>query len=450
MFEAFAEYIQRKKLFEPSASLLIAVSGGVDSVVLTHLCSRLPNKISIAHCNFQLRGDESNRDEDFVRALAQQLKVNFYTIRFDTAQYCNEHRMGIQEGARKLRYDWFYDIIEGRVLPETSYIDTRPELILTAHHADDDIETFFMHIMRSSGISGLKGIAPKQGKLIRPLLAFHKSSLLSYAEREGVRFIEDSSNLSDKYQRNFFRLKVLPVIEERYPAFPAGLQQSLSHLKDAEWLYQQQIMLYKKQLLEAKDQLTQIPVYKLLKTPVYETILLEIIKDFEFLPSQLSEVLRLLDSQSGKWVASATHKIIRNRNWLVIQPLQQQDESLVVIDAPGEYEFQNGKLRVEEADMPDSLHTEADVIYVPSDMIRFPLLLRKWKAGDYFYPFGMQKKKKIARFLIDQKMSMPEKERVWVLEMQQKVIWLTGIRQDDRFKVLPHHHKVYKISVTKG
>jgi len=416
----------------PDATLLLAVSGGVDSVVLAALCRQAGYRFHLAHVNFQLRGNESERDEIFVRELASSWDVPFHTIRFDTGTVAAKNKCSVQEAARQLRYEWFEKVIESLHFEHAA---ETPSIICTAHHLDDNIETMVMHFFRGTGISGLRGMLPRQGRVARPLLEVSKEELTAYAAENKLNWVEDSSNAESKYTRNAIRNKLLPLAETIYPEAIGNLARNLSRFRDVESLYHQAIALYKKKLVKITGNEAHLPVALLQKSHPFSTILFEIINQYNFHPAQVDEVKLLLNAVSGKYVASSTHRIFKNRKWLIIAPLQTTVADNILIGEEAEYiDFPAGKINIIRFENP-TISRHKFIATLDRSLIRFPLLLRKWKPGDYFYPFGMKKKKKLSRFFIDNKLSTTEKENVWVLEMNKKIIWVIGHRIDDRFRV---------------
>jgi tRNA(Ile)-lysidine synthase len=437
--EQFITFITQQNLFSPENKLLLAVSGGVDSVVLCELCKQAGYDFKIAHCNFKLRAEESERDKDFVQQLATNYKVSFLLKEFDTEKYSDTKKISIQEAARELRYTWFAELINNN---EAKYI-------LTAHHMDDNIETMLMHFFRGTGIYGLRGMLPKQNHLIRPLLFARKEELKNFAQQHNLNWVEDSSNAQDKYTRNYFRNQLLPQVQQVFPRVEQNLIQNLNRFAEVEALYKQALDRHKKKLLEQKGDEIHVPVLKLKKAVPLHTIVYEIIKDFGFSPQQTSEVVNLLESESGKYIQSASHRILKNRNWLIISLLQsEQSQNLLIENAEDTIDFEKGRLRLQalSADKCEISNNHFTAC-LDSKEIQFPLLLRKWKRGDYFYPLGMPKKKKLSRFFIDQKLSLADKEKVWVLEMNKKIIWVVGMRIDDRFKITGSTKEVLKIEL---
>ena len=425
---SFKQYIKTENLFAEKDRLLLTVSGGVDSVVLCKLCQQAGYNFVIAHCNFQLRGEESNGDEVFVEALAKEYEVEFFHKRFDTQAYATENKTSIQVGARELRYNWFAQLIHQSV--------HLPIHLLTAHHADDNIETMLMNFFKGSGINGLKGILPKQRHLIRPLLFASKEDILAFANENNLPFREDSSNSSDKYTRNYFRNQLIPGLEKVFPQVKENLLHNANRFREINTIYQSAMEQIKQKLVVSHGNEIHIPVLKLLKTPALNTVIYEIIQEFDFTAHQATAVEKLLHSESGKYVESGTHLILRNRKWLIISPLQQDaGTQYLVKEEDAEIIFPHGTLKLAKKLEPEKISTDPNLAQLDSRHIQYPLLLRKWKKGDYFYPLGMPRKKKIGRFLTDLKYSLLEREKLWVLESNQKIIWVVGLRIDDRFKI---------------
>lgn len=430
MVEEFKKHIEEEKLFKTTDRLLIAISGGVDSVVLTELCFRLGYRITLAHCNFQLRGEESERDEAFVKELAAKKNIPLHLTRFDTAQEARKAGTSIEETARHLRYAWF-----DQLMKEHGY-----DRLLTAHHADDNIETVLMHFFRGTGIRGLRGMLPQKGLHVRPLLLTRRARIEEWAGSEGLDFVEDSSNQELEFTRNYFRKELIPSIQKKFPAAEENILDTIRHMLEAEMLYKKALDKQLKRLVQIKGNEVHIPVQLLKKSEPRRLLLWEIVRDYGFQSAQLPDLLHLLDAEPGKYVASSTHRLIQHRQWLVLAPLAGEQAQTILVEGPGSYDFPLGKLelkwkREEECSIFYITHTGAkQEILVRGKELSFPLVLRTWKTGDYFYPEGMQgKKKKLARFLIDLKLSKTEKEKVWVLESEKKIIWVVGFRKDSRF-----------------
>lgn len=444
LLKDFIKNVEKHNLFQKDSELLLAVSGGSDSVVLCELCFQAGFHFEIAHCNFQLRGEESERDEKFVRQLAEKYWTKVFVKKFETKKYAKENRISIQVAARKLRYEWFEELIKNnRRQPNAgdryciSDMQRHPSYILTAHHANDTIETLLMNFFKGTGIKGLQGILPIQGNIIRPLLFARKEEILAFANENNLEFVDDSSNVTNKYTRNYFRNQLIPSIQTVFPNVEENLIHNIERFKEVEVLYDQAIQFHKKKLLEKKGNEIHIPVLKLLKVQPLKTIIFEIIKDFGFTSHQTGEVINLLKSESGKFISSSTHKIIKSRDWLIIAPQNTLKASNILIDQDDlKIAFELGKLVIKFMDSkPAKIPSSNFVATIDAKEIKFPLLLRKWKQGDYFYPLGMQKKKKLNKFFIDQKKSLSDKEKIWVIESNKRIVWIVGERIDDRFKI---------------
>ena len=463
LLEKFKIYIKQLNLFQPKDKLLLAVSGGVDSVVLCALCKQAGYDFVIAHCNFQLREAESERDENFVRELADNYAVKILVKKFDTQKYAEENKLSIQVAARELRYNWFNELVDNRQqatgnrqkMQANELAGTDCQLpiaycILTAHHANDNIETLLMNFFKGTGINGLKGILPRHGKIIRPLLFAKKEELEEFASMNKLSYVEDSSNASDKYTRNYFRNQLIPGLQKVFPQVEDNLVDNLERFGGIGMLYQQAVDLHKKKLLEQKGNEFHIPVLKLLKTEPLSTLVYEIIKDFGFTAHQAEEVITLLKSGSGKYIRSSSHRIIKNRNWLIISPNETMEARNILIEEGEEnVQYAIGNLQIKMLPVANyQLPVANSVAMLDADEIKFPLLLRKWKPGDYFYPLGMKKKKKLSRFFIDRKLSLTQKERTWVIEMDKKIIWVVGHRIDDRFKITGKTKNILQISLS--
>lgn len=424
------QFVEKHQLFSASDQLLLAVSGGADSVALVHLCHANGYSIAIAHCNFQLRGEESLRDELFVQQLAAQYNIPFFVQQFETEAFAATTKCSIQEAARTLRYQWFAQLAEQHGF-------TR---LLTAHHANDNVETVLMHLFKGTGIRGLTGIPLRNGSIVRPLLFARRTDIEQYLHEQQLLYVEDSSNTLNKYDRNFLRNRILPLLREQYPQAEENIIHSIQHITEAEQVYREAIEQKKNILLEKRGKEWHIPVRKLLKQTPLHTLIYELLHPFSFTPAQTGEAIKLLHAGTGKQLVSPTHRLIKNREWLVIAPVEDAAVSLYIINGPNETtDTENGRLIIKEViqEPGDSLPAGNNSALIDVKYIRYPLIVRKWKTGDYFYPLGMRKKKKLSRFFIDNKLSKTEKEQILVLESDKKIIWVIGHRIDDRVKITP-------------
>jgi len=455
----FQGCIKEEKLFSKTDTLLLAVSGGVDSIVLCELCSRAGYSFTIAHCNFQLRGKESERDEDFVRKLGKKYSVEVFVKRFETEKYSKDKKVSIQVAARELRYQWFNEIVDSLQMTDLSAEASIPigakaddsrrrSWIVTAHHLDDNIETVLMNFFKGTGISGLRGMLPKTGKIVRPLLFARKEELLQFAKENKLDWVEDTSNQSDKYSRNYLRHQLIPIIEKLYPTAIDNISDNIERFRELEKFHNESIQHRLNKLVERNGEELRIPILKLKKMGSVKTILYELISNFGFGPAAVDEVVHLMDSETGKYILSASHRILKNRNWLIISPLNVEVQNQVMIEkSEGTIPFQAGQLLLKKRNANEiELPANNGKAFLDEQKIIFPLMIRKWKPGDYFYPLGMPKKKKLARFFIDQKLSLADKERTWVIEMNKKIIWIVGMRIDDRFKITANTKNVLEIT----
>lgn len=425
--EKFAAYVPAQD------TILVAVSGGVDSMVLAQLLLRMGYPIQLAHMNFQLRAEESERDELFVKDWAHKNQIPLHVKKTNASEYANANSVSIQEAARNLRYEWFRSLQVELSNKQSKF------WLATAHHANDNIETLLLHLFRGTGLEGLAGIQPlrKKEALIRPLLTISKSDLLSYATTNQIAFVEDSSNAHNHYTRNQVRNQLMPVIQEIFPDAPAQMLANINRFREGIQVYRKAITSQVEKITTLHGSEQHIPVEAWKKLDPIQTYTWEIIQAAGFHPAQIPAVLQLLDAATGKYCLSSTHRIIRNRKHLIIAPLANQIHSLIQVDrADKNISFSNGVISLEAIPYTSIPQQTPDTeAFLQEAALEFPLLIRKWQTGDYFYPLGLNKKKKISRFLIDCKLSATEKERVYVLESNQKIAWVIGLRIDHRFRL---------------
>ena len=428
-----------KQKFNDDAPVLLAVSGGVDSMVLATLFQKSGISFAIGHVNYKLRGDESDADEALVIAWCKENNITFHTISFQTKTIAADWKKGIQEAARKLRYDWLEALRK-----EHNY-----HHIATAHHAADNAETLLINLCKRTGIAGLHGIPERNGSVIRPLLFALKGAINSYAETHKVPFREDASNATDAYLRNQVRHHLLPAVEAIFPGGTAQISSTALRIADAELLYQNAIETERKGLLEQRGNDHYIPVKKLLKRPAMNTILYELLLPFGFSSAQAKEALALLDEGSGRQMLSATHRLIRDRDFLILTEQQDAATDMIFINSfPVNIATANGAFSFTE-EKTGNLEDDKMLAQIDAGNISLPLILRRWRIGDYFYPLGMgMKKKKLSRFFIDQKLSIADKERIWVLESNKRIVWVAGLRLDERFKICAATTQVLKVTLT--
>lgn len=441
MQKEFVSYIQQEHLFNPKDRILLAVSGGIDSVVMCHLFHAAGLQFAIAHCNFQLRETESDGDEQFVKQLAVSCHVPFHTIRFDTKAYIKKNKLSTQAAARDLRYEWFE-----KIRKENNY-----SYIATAHHQGDVIETFFINLIRGTGISGLRSIVPKQGKIIRPMLFTSRKELLSYAEEHKIIHREDSSNASDKYLRNKIRHQLMPVINEFSPVAELSIIHSIEKLREAEIIYKQTIDEVRSRVCSKQHNTIRISIAELKKLNPISAYLFELLKPYGFNSSTVTDVLSNLDGEAGKEFFSLSHRAVKDRNYLLLEPLITIKTPPVYFITKDQLELKTPNLNLEFQLLPYTAETSISKVdhraMIDADKITFPLTIRKWETGDIFQPLGMKGKKKLSDFFIDKKLSLIEKENTWLLCSGEKIVWVIGIRPDERFKITETTKTIFSISL---
>lgn len=439
-------------LILPRQKILLALSGGIDSAVLAHLLHQSKIEFIAAHVNYQLRGAESDRDERFVVSLCEGLDVPLLIKKIDTKNYMSEQDLSVQVAAREIRYNWFDEI-------RLNDITLNHAWVATAHHANDSVETSMMHFFRGTGIEGLKGIPALHHtkKIIRPLLPFFRSQIDQYAQENGISYIVDASNLTNQYTRNFLRNSIIPELEKQIPSLQENIIQNTQRFSEVSILYKQAVNQQIKKLLEQKGNEWHIPVLKWKKANPINSITWEIIQPFGFHSAQIVEVIKMLDASNSCYINSTSHRIIKNRQWMIIAPIAQIETKFQLIEGVGTIPFSEGELSISLHDIfeiakdltnKNSENNKLSIEWLDADAIQFPLLLRPWAMGDYFYPLGMVKKKKVSKFLIDARLSKTDKEKIWVLESDKKIIAIIGLRIDNRFKYSPSTKQLLKLQYT--
>ncbi|MDR1171568.1 MAG: tRNA lysidine(34) synthetase TilS [Bacteroidales bacterium] len=438
---AMLQYSSRHRLLKPGNKVLAAVSGGIDSMVMLRLLHGAGIQVAVAHCNFGLRGDESNLDEAFVKAEAEKLGIPCQVERFDTSAYAAQNGLSTQMAARELRYRWFHELA----------VREGFDAIAVAHNRDDRIETLLINLARGTGIHGLSGIKQQNGKIIRPLLFASRKEIEAYADTCDVRFREDSSNTTDKYVRNYIRHHVIPGLEQYFPGIRQTLDRDMEHLSDVELFYNEAIERYKRNIITTRDDLVYINLQGLTQSPSPPALLYEILKPYGFSNTVTSKILKGQRHPSGRQFFSDTHRIVYDRQSLVLQKLENQqphkymiDENTLYLDAPIRLEID--KFEKSTGFIPD---TSPDSACLDGSKLQYPLLLRKWEYGDMFCPLGMKNMKKLSDFFTNTKLSLVEKERRWVLVSGGQIAWIAGLRIDDRFKITNETTHVVKITMKR-
>lgn len=434
MLEDFRQHIDLNLDFLHDSKLLLAVSGGLDSVVLTHLCHQLKLKVSLAHCNFNLRGAASDADEAFVLQVADDLELEVFVECFETETYAEEAGVSIQMAARELRYNWFFELAQ----------QLHFDYILTAHHADDNLETFLINLTRGTGLEGLTGIPEVSGKLVRPLLPFSRELLEGFAIQENIKWQEDSSNASNKYLRNKLRHDIIPTLKEMNPQLLQNFQTTISNLQDSQNIIEDAVVKIQKKIARVEDDLLKLDIKKLKNLSNPKAYLYHLLKDFNF--TAWNDVVNLLEAQSGKQVFSSTHRLLKDRDFLLLCDIDLIVDNSVIYILKNDKEVTTsfGTLIFDEVDAISE--TSKHIIYADADQLKYPLTIRKWHEGDMFYPLGMKGKKKLSKYFKDEKLSLIDKEHVWILFSGEDVVWVIGRRADERFKVAAHTTNILKIT----
>ncbi len=425
----FSRFITDNDLFTADNRVLLAVSGGIDSMVLAHLFMRQGFDFAIAHCNFNLRGTEADEDEAFVKEYAENHRIDFFVKRFDTTGYASEKGLSIQMAARELRYRWFEE------LRSAAGFDS----IALAHNLNDNIETFLINLVRGTGIAGLAGIKPKNEYLVRPLLFASRAEIREYCEKYEVRYREDSSNADTKYVRNKIRHLIIPVLREINPSFENTIEETISRVGDINEIYSGHIAKIRKSLIKELKNSQSVKISDLTSLTPLNTMVFELFRSFGLTRPMVPELIKLATSRTGSHLSTSSYRFIRNRSEILIESIESESESSqhMVFNTLEELLAGNFGAKVVQAACSEGFEIprNATSTCISLNKLKFPVIVRNWKPGDIFYPLGMNKKKKLSDFFIDNKLSMPEKERVLVMESGGKISCIIGIRTDNRFRI---------------
>lgn len=433
MLAKFQHHIEQSFPQLKDKKLLLAVSGGVDSMVLLDLFYKLRFDICVVHCNFQLRGKESDADEMLVRETSQDRFIPYFIESFDTLKFSKENKLSIQLAARKLRYDWFQEISSLGF-----------DYVLTAHHLDDNVETFLINFIRGTGLEGLTGIPSQNKNIVRPLLPFSREEIENYAQQNKIQWREDSSNASDKYFRNKLRHNIVPTLKELNTGFLDSFQNTINHLQQAESLVDDAYKLVYEKVVEVNENQVEIHLNSLLQFKNYKAYLYQWLKEYGF--SAWNDIYDLVEAQSGKQVFSETHVLLKDREKLILSERKSTDKSEVFIIESIESKV-NIPLKLRFCKAVNIFETVSNCIFVDENKINFPLTIRKWQEGDYFYPSGMNGKKKLSKYFKDEKYSLLDKENQWLLCSDDQIVWVIGKRADNRFRATETTQQIIKIEV---
>ena len=433
MLRQFENHVSNHFPFLQGKKLFLAVSGGLDSMVLVHLFQQLNYEIVVLHCNFQLRGLESFEDQQFIQEYSNTNAIPFVFTQFDTEAFAADFKVSIQVAARELRYSWFYEQLAIQ----------KGDFILTAHHADDNLETFLINLSRGTGLEGLIGIPAQNEKVIRPLLFFSRQQIEEYASVNKLKWREDSSNASDKYLRNKIRHHLVPLLKELNPNFISSFEKTQSFLSEAQDLVDDAAIMVYQQVAREEGEDIYFDLGRLLQLPNYSSYLYQWLKEFGF--TAWDDIYELVDGQSGKQVLAPYFRLIKDRDCLILSPLQSQEnqQEFEIESLESKVKF---PLNLDFSNVSEIGVASDSTIFVDEDKLVFPLTLRHWNEGDIFQPFGMEgKSKKVSKLFKDEKLSLIDKEKVWLLCSNNQVVWVIGIRQDERFKIDPNSKKLLKI-----
>ncbi len=423
MIQKFVNHINQNFPFLNDKKLLLATSGGLDSMVMVDLFHKSNFEIAMAHCNFQLRGMESFGDQNFVQDYSEINKIKLFLTQFDTEAFSKDYRLSTQVAARELRYNWFYELLETK-----NY-----DYILTAHHADDNLETFIIHLVRGTGLEGLTGIPSHNDKIIRPFLIFSRQEIEEYANQNNIKWREDSSNASDKYLRNKIRHNLVPILKELNPDLLSSFHKTQSHLQESQTMVEDASIMVYQQVAKEKGEKIYFDLNQLRKLPNYKSYLYHWLVEYGF--SAWDDIYDLVESQSGKQVFSKEFKLLKDRDFLILYPINFEDEDEEYFINKNQKEVKV-PINLAFSRVNDFSDVSNEVIFVDEDKLWFPLVLRRWQTGDIFQPFGMNgKSKKVSKFFKDEKLSLIEKENAWLLCTDNQIIWIVGLRQDERFKI---------------
>jgi len=425
MLKKVESYILKHKLLTAGAKVIVGTSGGADSVALLHILKQLGFQCIVAHCNFHLRGEESYRDERFVQELASKLDLDFRKIDFDTTRYAQSNKVSIEMAARNLRYRWFEEL----------RVEMAAEAIAVAHHADDNVETLLMNLTRGTGLAGMTGIPVRNGVIIRPLLCCTREEIINVLKINDLNFVTDSSNAENEYIRNRFRNEIIPIFETINPAFRQTIKDTIARFEEIEDIYKEHIALEISRLSSIEAEKTSIDT-TLLKSKKYaKTILYELLSPCGFHNDSISKVLKSVENEPGAIFYSATHQLLIDRDKLVLTKKQELDLQIYTIDNAEIEIFEPIHLKISRQKIDGQINKSANYATFDASKMHFPLVLRRWKQGDSFVPFGMKTNKKVSDFFIDKKINRFEKEKIWLLISQNEIAWIVGHRIDSRFSV---------------
>ncbi len=439
MLKKVQEFIRTNQLLAENERVLVGVSGGADSVVLLDILVKLNYDCIVAHCNFHLRDEESDRDEIFVEKLAKANNLTYKKVDFDTIDYAKTHKISIEMAARELRYEWF----------EKMATETNASSIAVAHHADDDIETVLLNLVRGTGLKGITGMEMRNGKVVRPLLDCYREEIEQYAMQNSLQYVTDSTNTENEHKRNKIRNQIIPLLAELNPSVKVTFSQNIRNFKAAWNIYSEKIEQIKALIVSEKEDHVFIDIQQLKQQTEVQNVLYEILSEYNFNSKVVEDIFTGLESNSGLMFHSPTHRLLKDREQLIIDEIKEANDLEFLIpegenkiNEPIKLIFKRFE-RSEDFKLSKSAHT----IHIDEDKVTFPLRIRKWQQGDRFQPFGMRQNKKLSDFFIDEKLNIYEKENCFLLLSDNEIVWVIGIRLDNRFRVSEKTQNILEISI---
>ena len=427
MLEKFKKYIAANNLIKPGDRILLAVSGGIDSMVMTHLFLQTGNKLGIAHCNFSLRGEESDLDEEMVSKYAAEHNIEMFSTRFETKAYARENGLSVQMAARELRYRWFEQIRK----------DHGYDSIAIAHNLNDNIETMMINLIRGTGVPGLTGMKPDVNNIIRPMLFATRQEIIYYCNRNSINYREDLSNADTKYLRNKIRHLIIPMLKEINPSVESTLNETAERFTGINEIVNDYINDLREKVSDITDEYIAFNI-SLLKPYIHKKVILfELFRPYGINDVPLTDLIHLIEGKTGGRLFTGTHRIVKNRKELLVQSTRHEKDGIRLILSFSHFEripeIENVKsVRITgKFKIPDS----QSIACIDPDKLSFPLVVRKWNTGDYFYPLGMNHRKKLSDYFIDRKYSIFDKENALILESEGKIVCILGDRIDNRFRI---------------
>ena len=431
MLKTVSAFINNNNLLPPHAKVIVGLSGGADSIALLDVLTLLGYECIAAHCNFHLRGEESDRDAEFVKKWCKKIDISLLSIDFDTTQYAADRKISIEMAARELRYNWF----------EIERNNHEATAIAVAHHRDDSVETVLLNLIRGTGIKGLTGISSKNGYVVRPLLCVSRLKIIDYLKNRDIPYVVDSTNLQDNYKRNYIRLNVIPQMEILNPSVSESIQSTSGYLKEIEKIYSLYIKQAKTKVISNNK--IHIPSLQVTLSPT--SLLYEILSPLGFNKFVIDDIIDNLDSTPGKIFYGSRYRLLKDRTDLILELISEKED----VDRVYSFSFQSSEiwepihLKIETKNRKDvSFVKNKNILFADADKLISPLKLRKWRSGDWFIPFGMRGKKKLSDYFTDRKLSLYDKENIWLILSGDDIIWVVGNRSDDRYKITKETTKV--------